>query len=79
MSRPPIPPLAFTSSMASFVATRSSRPAGADGPVSELAKAMRIGDGRLQTMAIQTAASSKTAPKMPAAIERDFGAKKLRV
>ena len=47
--------------------------------ISELAKAMRIGDGRLQTMAIQTAASSKTAPKMPAAIERDFGAKILRV
>src|SRR5258707_8400729 len=79
MGRPLIPPLAFTSSMASLVATRLSRPAGPDGPVSELAKAMRIGAGRLQTMAAQATARSRTAPMTPAAMtpERDFGPKKL--
>ena len=79
MGRPLIPPLAFTSSMASLVATKLSRPAGPDGPVSELAKAMRIGAGRLQTMAAQATARSRTAPMTPAAMtpERDFGPKKL--
>src|SRR5260370_23982831 len=77
MRRPVIPPLAFPSSMASLVATRLSRPAGPDGPVSELAKAMRIGAGRLQTMAAQATARSRTAPMTPAAMtpERDFGPK----
>src|SRR5260370_35608955 len=77
MGRPLIPPLAFTSSMASLVATKLSRPAGPDGPVSELAKAMRIGAGRLQTMAAQATARSRTAPMTPAAmtLERDFGPK----
>ena len=50
MGRPLIPPLAFTSSMASLVATRLSRPAGPDGPVSELAKAMRIAFARRSVM-----------------------------
>src|SRR6476646_4727899 len=79
MGRPLIPPLAFTSSMASLVATRLSRPAGRDGPVSELAKAMQIGVGRLQTMAAQATARSRTAPMTPAAMtrERDFGLKIL--
>ena len=46
-----------------------------DGPVSELAKATRIDAGRLLTLAIHAAASSKTAPMTPAAItpERDLG------
>ena len=44
------------------------RPAGPDDPVRELAKAMRIGAGRLQTMAAQTAARSRTAPMTPAAM-----------
>jgi hypothetical protein len=45
-----------------------------------LAKAMRIGDGWLQTMTIQAATRSKTAPMTLAAItpERDFGPRKLR-
>src|SRR5258708_36498689 len=70
--------LLTTSSMASLVATRLSRPAGPDGPVSELAKAMRIDAGRLQTMAAQATARSRTAPMTPAAMtpERDFGPKK---
>ena len=81
MSLPLIPPLAFTSSMASRVAIRLSRPAGRDGPVSELAKAIRIGAGRLQTIAIPAPATSKAAPMTPAAItaERDLDRKKLQV
>src|SRR5260370_40253502 len=77
MGRPLIPPLAFTSSMPSLVATKLSRPAGPDGPASELAKAMRISAGRLQTMAAQATARSRTAPMTPAAmtLERDFGPK----
>src|SRR5258705_7246444 len=63
--------------LASLVATRLSRPAGPDGPVSELAKAMRIGAGRLQTMAAQATAKNRTAPMTPAEMtpERDFGPK----
>ena len=62
IGRPLTPPLAFTSSIASCVATRLSSPAEADGPESELAKAMRIGSGRVKTMAAQAVASSRTTP-----------------
>ena len=65
----------ITSSIASCVATRLSVPNGADGPESELANAMRIGSGRVQRMAAQATAMSRTAHMTPAAIapERDFG------